>query len=161
MRFAGFLLLVLAATGIATAQDTNFPTGPQYLVTVASPLFLHSIATPSLNLDTPLPSVPPPVTESNVIGSSEPVSVPGPESLARVYWGGPTESEVELTSEETSTPLPASITGDGVTGMIDASSLRERGYGISLGETAAFWKAHKARATHVYTDSDVERLHDR
>ncbi len=163
MRFAGFLLLVFSATGIAAAQDTNFPTGPQYLITFDSPLFLHSIATPTLNLDAPLPNVLPPVTESNTVvsSSSEPVSAPSPESLARVYWGGPTESEVELTSEEPSAPLPASIIGDGVTGMTDASSLLERGYGISLGETAALWKAHKARATHVYTDADVQRLHDR
>jgi hypothetical protein len=45
--------------------------------------------------------------------------------------------------------------------MTDASSLRERGYGITLGEVAAFWKAHKSQATHVYTESDLQRLRDR
>jgi hypothetical protein len=163
MRFAGFLLLVFAATGIAAAQDTNFPTGPQYLMTFDSPLFLHSIATPTMSLDAPLPSVPFPATESITVvsSSSEPASAPNPYGLARIYWGGPAESVVELSSEEPFAPLPSSIAGDGVAGMTDASSLRERGYGITLGEVAAFWKAHKAHATHVYTESDLERLRDR
>ena len=163
MRIAGFLCLLFAATGVAIAQDTNFPTGPQYLITTDSPLFLHSIATPTMSLDAPLPSVPFPATESSTVvsSSSEPASAPSPYGLARIYWGGPAESAVDLSSEEPFAPLPSSIVGDGVAGMTDASSLRERGYGVSLGEVAAFWNAHKNHASHVYTESDLQRLRDR
>ena len=45
-------LLVLA--GICWAQDTNFPVGPQYLMTFGSPLLARPIATPSLSFETPL-----------------------------------------------------------------------------------------------------------
>jgi len=160
MRLAGFCLLLLPLAGICAAQDTNFPTCPQYLITYGSPLFLHSIATPSMNLDSPLPSVPPPVIETSTADlSSSPAPTPNPAGLASILWGAPTESVIEITSEEPTAPLPASIAGAGVTGMTDASSLRDRGYGVSLGETAALWKAHTSRAKHVYTNSDLERLH--
>ena len=108
MRLAGFCLLLLPLAGICAAQDTNFPTGPQYLITYGSPLFLHSIATPSMNLDAPLPSVPPPVIETSTADlSSAPASTPNPVGLASILWGAPTESVIEITSEEPSGPLPA------------------------------------------------------
>ena len=159
MRLASFFLWLFPLAALCAAQSTNFPTGPQYLITYGSPLFLHSIATPSMNLDAPLPSVPPPVIETSTADlSSAPASTPNPAGLASIYWGPATEV-IEITSEEPPAPLPASIAGVGVTGMTDASSLRERGYGVSLGETAALWKAHKGRAKRVYTNDDLERLH--
>ncbi len=66
---------------------------------------------------------------------------------------------VELTSAELPRELPASIVDLGVIGITDPQSLRLRGYGIALGDAASFWKAHKRRATHVYTNADIERLH--
>jgi|SRR5579872_77489 len=44
-------LLVFSLAGFSFAQDTNFPAGPQYLVTNGSPILLQSIATPSLSLN--------------------------------------------------------------------------------------------------------------
>jgi hypothetical protein len=41
--------------------------------------------------------------------------------------------------------------------MIDRPSLG--GGGITLGEVAMFWKAHKSHAPRVYTNADIERLH--
>jgi hypothetical protein len=70
-----------------------------------------------------------------------------------------TTSVVEITSAELPHELPASITDVGVTGLTSAQSLRERGYGVPVGDTAAFWKAHKHPAAHVYTNADVQRLH--
>jgi len=54
--------------------------------------------------------------------------------------------------------LPFSVVQAGVTETTDARSLRERGYGVSLGEAASSAKT-KPRATRVFTNRDIERLH--
>lgn len=162
------LWLLLALAGICVAQDTNFASGPQYLVTQPSTLFLHSIATPSLSFQSeaaPAPFAAPagmrePVSISQV--EETPAPLPVGSNLARIYWGpfpdvAKPASEIEITSAELPQNLPASITDTGTTAMVDAQSLRQQGYGISLGETAAFWKAHAAHSTHTYTNKDVER----
>jgi hypothetical protein len=46
-------LLILSSEGIAFSQDTNFATGPQYLMNYGSPLLARSISTPSLSLAGP------------------------------------------------------------------------------------------------------------
>lgn len=51
--------------------------------------------------------------------------------------------------------LPASILDVGVTGMTDSQSLMTRGYGVPLGDVAAYWKSHKPAAPHVFTNSDI------
>jgi hypothetical protein len=132
MRPATLLLVVFfGMIGISAAQDTNFPTGPQYLatsVTSDSTMFLHPITTPSLSLGESLPPVPG--------ASSEPLSLT-PESTPRiappshnlflgdVLWGEhsateildpviatPTlslsESPASATPETSETPAPAS-----------------------------------------------------
>ena len=38
-------------------------------------------------------------------------------------------------------------------------SLREQGYGVTLAEVAAQWRAHRPHASRRYTNRDVERLH--
>ena len=43
-------LILLSGIGTALAQDTNFATGPQYLMNYGSPMFAHPISTPSLSL---------------------------------------------------------------------------------------------------------------
>jgi hypothetical protein len=185
MRLASLLCLLLALAGISAAQGTNFPTGPQYLITSDSPLFLRSIATPTLSLSAPLASISASATETSVSTetSSPSAGLPTQPDLTRIYWGGPavTEnvsgtvsesigqnvsqsvgqnvSEIEISSAQLPSALPASILDVGVTGMTSAQSLRERGYGVPLGDTAAFWKAHKRRAARVYTNADVQRLH--
>lgn len=175
MRLARLLfsLLVLTAIGVLTvgsaAQDTNFPIGPQYLVTAGSTMFLHSIATPSLSLSAPPPSFSTPVAEA-LPEPSSPFSAPPQPDLTRIFWGEPaTErtnegasqavSEIELTSTQPSQPLPPSILDTGVTGMTNAQSLRFWGFGSPLGDTASFWKAHSPHASRRYTNADVQRLH--
>ena len=172
MRLSYVVILFLALAPIAAAQatDTHFPVGPQYLITTDSTLFLRPIATPSL----PLASVPA-VTGSSPEGTSEAqtsATVPGPASLAHVFWGDwaeehgagglngvkkETVSEIEITSAEPPRNLPASILDVGVTGMVNRASWQ--GPGITLGESAAYWKVHKPHATRVFTNRDVERLH--
>jgi hypothetical protein len=156
---------MLLLAGTCAAQDTNFPVGPQYLITSNSPLFLRPIATPTLSLGTPLPSGPAVSTEAS--STTEPVSAAAgtlnQPDLTRIYWRGPTASEsssvIEITSAEPPRALPASIIDVGVARLADPQSLRERGYGATLGETASFWKTHKAHATRVFTNRDIERLH--
>jgi hypothetical protein len=53
--------------------------------------------------------------------------------------------------------LPASIIDTGVTGITDPQSLMERGYGVSLGEFAAFVKAHKRSGARVLTNDDLRK----
>jgi hypothetical protein len=161
-----WLLLILA--GVSAAQDTNFASGPQYLITQSSTLFLHSIATPSLSFQAeaaPAPfaapaGVPEPVSISQVEETPAPLSTG--VNLARIYWGpfpdiAKQASEIEITAAELPTNLPASITNTGTTALVDEQSLRHEGYEMSLGETAAFWKAHAAHSSHTYTNKDVER----
>jgi hypothetical protein len=160
MRLASFFCLLFALVGISAAQDTNFPVGPQYLLT-GSPILARPIATPTLSLDTPLPPIPnlpevgPPITDQPFI--------PNPElqepNLLPIFYGYPMPSLVVLILPESPTELPRSIVEAGVTGMTDVQSLQERGYGVTLGESASFWKSHKPRAPRVYTNADVERLH--
>ena len=207
LPFLPVLLLVIVATSFA--QDTSFSTGPQYLVTTETPMFLRSIATPSLNLSaqtlaatTELPS---PV-ELPALAAAETVVY-----LHDVYWGdhSPDKSFVprleppsmapdqtawymnyvanqaaapaqvpnvesaeaaapsselttgpnviELAGGPLPTNLPASMFDPGVTGTANAESVQQHGYGVSLGEVAAYWKAHKRHASHVITDEELRR----
>src|ERR1035437_9912047 len=43
MRLASFCCFLFALVGISAAQDTNFPVGPQYLMTSCSPMFAQPI----------------------------------------------------------------------------------------------------------------------
>jgi hypothetical protein len=161
MRLGSLFLVLLLLAGISVAQDTSFSSGPQYLITTSDTMFLRPISTPTLSFGPSLPLAPPietgAGTEAQV--SATPAAIQTHADLARVYWGGPATSEIEITSEEPAVPLPASLINIGVAGMTNAQSLREQGYGVPLGETAAYWKTHKPHATHVFTNRDVERLH--
>jgi len=170
MRICVCACCLLLLAGICSAQDTNFPVGPQYLMTFDSPQFARPIATPSLSFETALPEA----------GASEPSSAQAPteeyqaisnilevqrqQYLPSVYWGTPMVSVVEinlreLTEEGSAHPaLPASITESGVIALTDAQALRERGYGVTLPEAAQHWKGRQGGAPHVYTNSDIERL---
>ena len=209
MRLQALPLLLPLVVVSSFAQDTNFSTGPQYLVTTENPMFLRSIATPSLNL-----------SAQTLAGTTEvpsPIQVPALAPgenvvyLHDVYWGEhrPEESFVprleppgmapdqtawymsyvanqnvapsqvlvaeraessasspqlsagadviELTGGPLPANLPASMFDPGVTGMTNVDSLQQRGYGVSLGEVAAYWKAHKRNASHVITDEDLRQ----
>jgi hypothetical protein len=163
MRLAGSLCLLIALAGISAAQDTNFATGPQYLITSPSTMFLHSIATPSLSFGSASAPTPPATTETvpaSQVVETPPV-LPNNVDLTRVYWGGREDggnsSEIEITAAEPPQNLPASIVDVGVTAIADPQSLREEGYGVSLADVAAFWKMHGGHASHTYTNKDIER----
>jgi len=64
---------------------------------------------------------------------------------------------IELTGGPLPTNLPASMFDPGVTGMSNPELVQQRGYGVSLGEVAAYWKAQKRHASHVITDEDLRR----
>jgi hypothetical protein len=164
MRLGSLFCLLLVLTGITAAQDTNFPVGPQYLMTSGSPLFSQPIATPSLALEAPLPEIPS-LPQIGPVVENEPF-VANPElrhqaDLFPVYYGYKPISVVEISSAEPPRELPASLVDVGVIGMTDAQSLRVRGYGVPLGETASFWKAHKPHAPRIYTNADVQRVHNK
>jgi hypothetical protein len=165
MRFRCLLFSLSVLCGVSFAQDTNFSTGPQYLMNYGSPLFLHSIETPSLSLQ---PSLTPVTTEPPA--EAQPVPAPiGSEvpNLFSVYYGPPPEtlseasasSEIEISSPNTPVKLPASFFDVGVIETTSPQSLRGLGYGMEVGEAAAFWKAHKPGASRTFTNADIERLH--
>jgi hypothetical protein len=161
MRFATLSCLLLTLGGISAAQETNFSVGPQYLMTSGSPLLAQPIATPSLSLEAPLPGIPS-LPQIGPTVQNEPYTA-NPElkheaNLFPVYYGYAMTSVVEITSAEPPRELPASITDVGVTGMTNLQSLRLRGFGAPLGDTATFWKTHKPRAPRVYTNDDLQRL---
>ena len=162
MRLASLFCLSVVLVGISAAQDTNFSVGPQYLMNFGSPMFATPIATPSLSLEAPLPGIPklpeigPAVQDQSYVANPE---LRRQADLFPVYYGYQPISVVEITSAEPPRELPASITDVGVIGMTDAQSLRQRGYGAPVGDTAAFWKLHKPHALRVYTNADVQRLH--
>lgn len=164
MRFAHLLLALAVLAGCCVAQGTNFQTdfavGPRYLSLTGSD-FLRPIATPTLSLDTPLPPVSglpqigPAVVDQSYIANPE---LAGQADLFPIYYGyaplpililaGPGPSEV-----------PESLTGEGVIRIVSVESLHQAGYGVPVGEHAAYLKTHEAQAGHIYTNDDLQRLH--
>jgi len=200
LKYALALLPVLA--GICFAQETNFPVGPQYLITNGTPLTIRPIATPSLSLG----EVHPFVADVNATGqlAEQTASVPSAPNdtfLGAVYWGEHKDAEIvarrletpgmsasdtafymnyvaaqisqalappaesvetpegpsviEIQGAELPPNLPASILDVGVTRMADSQFLMPHGYGVPLGDVAAYWKSHKRAAPHVFTNSDI------
>ncbi|HEX4786040.1 MAG TPA: hypothetical protein VH350_16990 [Candidatus Sulfotelmatobacter sp.] len=161
MRLGSLFCLLIALVGVCAAQDSNFSVGPQYLIT-GSPIFARPVATPTLSLNTPLPPIPDLPQIGPVIGTQPYIADPVLEhqaDLFPIYYGYAMPSVVEIVGAEPPRELPASIIDPGVAGITTAQSLNESGYGVPLGETASYWKAHKPRAPRVYTNADVERLH--
>lgn len=162
MRVIHNVCWLIALCGISGAQDTNFPVGPQYLITTGSPLFLRPIATPSLSLDASPPSTSIVFAETSSTGRVSEPPVPAP-SLAQIYWGGPNTGEgvsvIELSSSERPRNLPSSFVDTGVTLLTDDQSLRLEGYGVTLAQLASQWRAHRPHSSRIYTNRDIERLH--
>src|SRR5690348_12148129 len=76
------LILEVALFALAQNRETNFPVGPQYLVTTPSTLFLQPIATPSASAAQMLGMVSPQT------GLAEPITINGePANLPSIYWG--------------------------------------------------------------------------
>ncbi len=75
-----------------------------------------------------------------------------PAEAAEVSSGS---SVIQLSGAQIPSNPPSSILDVGVTGTGNTQSLLARGYGLPLGDVAAFWKSHKRSAPRVFTNSDV------
>src|SRR5262249_51778055 len=148
-----FVFLLSCFVGFATAQDTNFATGPQYLMTSGSPLLAQPISTPTLSLGEQPPALPfneqtaaptSPENASDIATVSNTLELDRPTALFSIYYGMPRVSIVEITGEEAApvvmASLPSSIAEQGVVEATDAQVLRLRGVGVPLSEVSAYWK---------------------
>ncbi|MGB6333693.1 MAG: hypothetical protein WA676_15585 [Candidatus Sulfotelmatobacter sp.] len=81
----GCTLLLLSGQGIASSQDTNFATGPQYLMQ-GSPMFARSISTPSMSLAGPAPELGASDASGVLIpgASDQNVLPPNPDALPKI-----------------------------------------------------------------------------
>ncbi|MHB8215853.1 MAG: hypothetical protein ACYDDS_07215 [Candidatus Sulfotelmatobacter sp.] len=160
--------LVLLAATMVYAQDTNFAQGPQYLMNGSSQ-FARPIATPSLSLEGPSLELGADNATGVLVAGGESETVLPPQAVALpkidlfpIYYGPAPASDVEISFTESSseaiTEIPASILDTGVGQITTAQTLRERGYGVTLGGVAAYEKRHAGHATHVYTNADIDRL---
>jgi hypothetical protein len=170
MRICSFVFLLLALGRLASAQETDFAVGPQYLITFGSPLFARPIVPPSYSFDLPpaetvVPSVGSDIVHEPSDGVIEtPSELQGQADLQPIFYGVPPIPVVVIghldSSEErgSSANVPASIGVSVAAEMTDVESLRQRGYGVTLAEAAGYWKSHKVHAPRVYTNEDVTRL---
>ena len=62
---------------------------------------------------------------------------------------------IEIAGAQLPPNLPASILDRGFTGTTDTQTLFTSGYGIPLGDVAAYWKSHKRTTAHIFTNSDL------
>jgi hypothetical protein len=163
--------LVLSAVGIAFGQDTNFPTGPQYLmnsdfVKNGSAVFARPISTPSISLTSPPLEVGASNATGILIAGAENQTVLSPNTSAPpavdffpLYYGTPVASVIEVSSSEPLTnQLSIDILDTGVWQITTAQALRERGYGVTLADAAVYSKAHVRHANRAYTNADIDRL---
>jgi len=164
MRVVACLLFLVALAGMCVAQssDTNFASGPQYLVTTDSTLFLQPISTPSMSFPAGLTT--PASSTSGTPTSSPAPAIQATPDLARILWTGEppsaeTSSVVEISSAAPTKALPASLFETGVTGFIGSQSLPPRGYGVTPGDAATAGNS-RPHATRVFTNADIQRLHN-
>ena len=166
-------LLVILAAGVGFAQDTNFASGPQYLMTSGSPMWARPISTPTMSLPTPtLESGASDATGVLIPGAADRTVLPtGAVSepaidFYPIFYGVRPPSVIEISfagasSEQSiASTLPASIVDTGVGQMITPQALRELGYGVTLPEAAGYGKPRTRRATRLYTNADIDRLHN-
>jgi hypothetical protein len=152
--------------------ETHFNSGPQYLIPSGSPEFLHPISPPSLSFPSGLTQSPTLVTTVSEPKADEAISdmvsavldEQARTVLYSMYYGYPQPNVVEIafrTAAEREAAPPSSIAESGIVELTSAQALRDRGYGVTLAEAAARWKAHTVRARRVYTNDDIERLRPR
>jgi hypothetical protein len=159
--------ILLVVLGAAVGQSPNAVSGPQYLPN-GSPLFARSISTPSISLSGP----PLEVGADNATGvlhaGAETQTTPLPHAvdepqfdLYPIFYGiVPVRSiSVDFSESLSRVELPPSILDTGVWQLTTAQALRERGFGLTLGEAGKNSKARIRHATRVYTNADIDRLH--
>jgi hypothetical protein len=170
----GFLLslILLAAVAAAFGQETNFATGPQYLITHGSTMFAQPISTPSMSLTGPLLQVGATSATADLTAGAENQTVPmqPADALPLVdffsfYYGTdsgiPASNSIEISFRGTSpspSELPTSILDTGIWQITTPQALRERGFGVTLPEAAAYGKARARHSNRVYTNADIDRL---
>ncbi len=158
MRPALFFL-PFALVAFSVAQSTNFPAGPQYLITTSSPNLLRPLATPTLSLDTPLPPLPslpeiaPPVAEVPYV-SNPPLE--GQADLFPIFYGYPRVNVVEIISPTHPLDLPVSI-ADVRTANVPSASVLDS-FQTGIGEAAANWRASRRASPRLYSNADIENL---
>jgi hypothetical protein len=167
MRTCICTLIFISAA--AWGQDRNFATGPQYLITTGSPMFARPISTPTLSLAGPPLEVGADnaTARLNAGAENQTVLLPPAAALPQVdffyfYYGTPPPSVIKISFAEPSSArreLPASILDTGVWELTTVQAQRERGYGVTLPEAAAYRRTHIRHATHVYTNAVIDRLH--
>lgn len=150
------LILEVALFASAQNRETNFPVGPQYLVTTPSTLFLQPIATPSASAAQMLGMVSPQT------GQAEPVTINGQQAnLPAIYWGWTSPGQTTIwaaLSPAFSSGLPADFLELGVGAIVTAEWLQEFQRNNNVAEASRYWKTHTNRAARVYTNADIERL---
>lgn len=157
-RFSILGTMILNMALVVSAQDrqTDFPVGPQYLVTTPSTLFLQPIATPSASAAQMLGMVSPQT------GQAEPVTINGqPVNLPAIFWGWTSPGQTTLWtvfSPAVSSGLPADFVDLGVGAIVTDEWLREFQRNRSVAEASRYWKTHTNRAARLYTNADIERL---
>jgi hypothetical protein len=164
--FSSTLILLLFFAGslvFGQDQSTNFPVGPQYLITPPPTSYtgitiLQPIATPSMS-----PSQPYGVTSPQT-GEAEPITGPAvevPANLPAIYWGWgppPVPYAVEPGEPSASAAFPAGYIDTGVSALTTINALNAEDYGESVAQAARYWRKHELHAAHVYTNQDLEHL---
>jgi hypothetical protein len=163
------LCALILLTTFVFAQDTNFATGPQYLMNYGSPLFAQSIATPSMSLSAPPLQVGADLATFGLTAGAENQTLPASSISAQpivdffpIYYGVVAEQAIDISFRETSLSpdqLPASIQDSGVWELTTPKALLDRGYGLTLGDAAAQSKSRLRHAPRTYTNADIDRLH--
>ena len=157
-RFSVLCAVVVELATLASAQSrqTDFPVGPQYLVTTPSTLFLQPIATPSASPAQMLGMVSPQT------GQAEPITINGQlANLPAIFWGWTSPGQTTVwaaLSPAVSSGLPADFLDLGVGAIVTDEWLREFQRNNSVAEAARYWKTNTNRATRLYTNADIDRL---
>lgn len=150
------VILELVLLAPAQSRQTDFPVGPQYLVTTPSTLFLQPIATPSASAAQMLGMVSPQT------GQAEPITINGQvANLPAIYWGwtSPGQTTVwTVFSPAVFSGLPADFLDLGVGAIVTDGWLQEFQRNNNVAEASRYWKTHTNRAARRYTNVDIERL---
>jgi hypothetical protein len=166
-------LLVALAIPMAFGQDTNFANGPQYLLNDGSrnelSFFVRPIATPSMSLSGPPLQIGASNATGDLVAGVQDQTVSPTHGMASptgdlfpIFYGVP-RVNVEISSSQSTagsqSKLLESILDTAVGQLTTAQALREAGFGVTLPEATVYGKAHTRRATRVYTNADIDRLH--
>lgn len=167
--------LVLTFSGFAAAQtpETNFSTGPQYLITNGSPLFAQPISTPSLSFSSQINQTTEPAEETASDVQTQHIAAAEEKNLLPldyypIYYGIPKETEsiedgstmsFHFTETRSASPaMPLEIFNTGVGLAVTAEELNSAGVGAGVAQVAAAWKSKKTAPVRTYTNQDIDRL---